>query len=76
MKKISSTEFRSIEDGEWYWVPRRVFEDYASKIGVVGLALYNAYSSYARNKGVAFPSLKTLAEKLGINTTEFLRRLD
>ncbi len=74
MKKIASpTEFRSIEDGEWYWIPRRVFEDYASKIGVVGLALYNAYSSYARNKGVAFPSLRTLAEKLGISTKTIIK---
>jgi len=73
MKKISSTEFRRLEDGEWYWIPRRVFEDYASKIGVVGLALYNAYSSYARNKGVAFPSLRTLAEKLGISTKTIIK---
>ena len=73
MKKISSAEFRSIEDGEWYWIPRRVFEDYTSKIGVVGLALYNAYSSYARNKGVAFPSLRTLAEKLGISTKTVIK---
>ena len=73
MKKISSAEFRSIEDGEWYWIPRRVFEDYTSKIGVIGLALYNAYSSYARNKGVAFPSLRTLAEKLGISTKTVIK---
>ena len=73
MKKISSAEFRSIEDGEWYWIPRRVFEDYTSKIGVVGLALYNAYSSYARNKGVAFPSLRTLAEKLGVSTKTVIK---
>ena len=74
MKKIASpTKFRSIEDGEWYWIPRRVFEDYASKIGVVGLALYNAYSSYARNKGVAFPSLRTLADKLGISTKTIIK---
>ncbi len=74
MKKIASpTDFRSIEDGEWYWIPRRVFEDYASKIGVVGLALYNAYSSYARNKGVAFPSLRTLAEKLGVSTKTVIK---
>ena len=73
MKKISSAEFRSIEDGEWYWIPRRVFEDYTSKIGVIGLALYNAYSSYARNKGVAFPSLRTLAEKLGISTKTIIK---
>ena len=73
MKKISLTGFRRLEDGEWYWIPRRVFEDYASKIGVVGLALYNAYSSYARNKGVAFPSLRTLAEKLGISTKTIIK---
>ena len=73
MKKISSAEFRSIEDGEWYWIPRRVFEDYTSKIGVIGLALYNAYSSYARNKGIAFPSLRTLADKLGISTKTIIK---
>jgi len=69
----SSTELRSIEDGGWYWIPRRVFDDYASKIGVVGLALYNAYSSYARNKGVAFPSLRTLADKLGVSTKTIIK---
>jgi len=73
MKKSFLTEFRRLEDGEWYWIPRRVFEDYASKIGVVGLALYNAYSSYARNKGAAFPSLRTLAEKLGISTKTIIK---
>jgi len=34
---------------------------------VVGLALYNAYSSYAREKGIAFPYQKTLAKKLRIS---------
>jgi DNA-binding transcriptional regulator YhcF (GntR family) len=29
--------------------------------------LYNAYSSYARDKGIAFPSQETLAEKLGLS---------
>jgi DNA-binding Lrp family transcriptional regulator len=60
-------EVRDIWDGGWYWIPRIVFEEYAPKIGVIGLALYNAYSSYARDKGVAFPSQKTLAEKLGLS---------
>jgi len=73
MKKISSAEFGSIEDGEWYWIPRRVFKDYTSKMGVIGLALYNAYSSYARNKGIAFPSLRTLADKLGISTKTIIK---
>jgi len=60
-------EVRDIRDSDWYWIPRTVFEEYTPKIGVIGLALYNAYSSYARDKGVAFPSQKTLAEKLRIS---------
>ena len=56
-----------MRDGDWYWISRRVFEDYASKIGVVGLALYNAYASYARDKGIAFPSQRILREKLGVS---------
>jgi DNA-binding transcriptional regulator YhcF (GntR family) len=60
-------EVRDIWDGDWYWIQRVVFEDYTPKIGVIGLALYNAYSSYARDKGIAFPSQKTLAEKLGLS---------
>jgi hypothetical protein len=60
-------EIRDMRDGDWYWISRRIFEDYASKIGVIGLALYNAYASYARDKGSAFPSQKTLAEKLRIS---------
>ena len=64
---------RSMSDGDWYWIPRTVFEDYASKIGVVGLALYNAYSSYARDKGVAYPSQKTISEKLGISVKTVIK---
>jgi DNA-binding transcriptional regulator YhcF (GntR family) len=65
--KNQTIEVRDIWDGDWYWIPRIVFENYTPKIGVIGLALYNAYSSYARDKGIAFPSQKTLAEKLGLS---------
>jgi DNA-binding transcriptional regulator YhcF (GntR family) len=66
-------EVRNIEDSEWYWIPRIVFENYTPKIGVIGLALYNAYSSYARDKGVAFPSQKTLAEKLRLSIKTIIK---
>jgi DNA-binding transcriptional regulator YhcF (GntR family) len=66
-------EVRNIKDSDWYWIPRRVFEDYASKIGVVGLALYNAYSSYARDKGIAYPSQKVVSQKLGISIKTIIR---
>jgi DNA-binding MarR family transcriptional regulator len=60
-------EPRSIHDGDWYWISRSVLDNFASKIGVIGLALYNVYASYAREKGKAFPSQRTIAEKLGIS---------
>lgn len=53
-REISKIEVRDIRDSDWYWISRRVFEDYAPKIGPIGLALYNAYASYARDKGSAF----------------------
>jgi DNA-binding Lrp family transcriptional regulator len=66
-------EVRSIEDGNWYWISRKVLEDFASKIGVIGFALYSAYASYAGNKGVASPSQKTLARMLGISVKTIIK---
>jgi DNA-binding transcriptional regulator YhcF (GntR family) len=70
---LSEIEGRDIKDGDWYWASRKVFEDFASKIGVIGFALYNAYASYARDKGVAFPSQKTLAAKLGLSIKTIIK---
>jgi len=72
-EETSEIEVRDMGDGDWYWVSRRVFEDFAPKIGVIGFALYNAYASYARDKGVAFPSQKTLAEKLGLSVKTIIK---
>jgi len=66
-------EVRSIEDGNWYWISRKILEDFASKIGVIGFALYSAYASYAGNKGVAFPSQRTLARMLGISIKTIIK---
>ncbi|MEM3573304.1 MAG: helix-turn-helix domain-containing protein [Nitrososphaeria archaeon] len=72
-EEIQEIEVRDIKDGDWYWIPRKVFEDYASKIGVIGLALYNAYASYARDKGIAFPSQKIISQKLGISIKTIIK---
>ena len=71
--KIQKFEVRDIRDGDWYWIPRKVFEDYASKIGVIGLALYNAYASHAREKGIVFPFQKKIAEKLRISVKTIIK---
>jgi DNA-binding Lrp family transcriptional regulator len=66
-------EVRNIEDGSWYWISRKVLEDFAPKIGVIGFALYSAYASYAGNKGVAFPSQRTLAKRLRISVKTIIK---
>jgi len=52
-EETSEIEVKDMGDGNWYWVSRKIFDDFAPKIGVIGFALYNAYTSYARDKGVA-----------------------
>lgn len=66
-------EIRDKRNGDWYWISRLVYEEYAQKIGVIGLALYNAYASYARDKAEAWPSLKTVSRKLGISIPTILK---
>ena len=72
-KEVSKIEVRDIRDSDWYWVSRKVLEDYAPKIGVIGLALYSAYASFAREKGMAFPSQETIAEILKISVPTLIK---
>lgn len=64
---------RDQRNGNWYWVARTIYQDYASKIGVIGLALYNAYASYAFDKQKVFPSQTTIAEKLSISIPALIK---
>jgi DNA-binding MarR family transcriptional regulator len=66
-------EIRDIRDSDWYWISRSILEDFTPKIGVVGLALYNVYASYAREKGVAFPSQEKIAKTLGISIPTLIK---
>jgi DNA-binding transcriptional regulator YhcF (GntR family) len=66
-------EVRDIRDSDWYWISRSVLEDFAQKIGVIGLALYNLYASYAREKGMAFPSQETVAKTLEISIPTLIK---
>lgn len=70
---IEKIEVRDIRDSDWYWISRTVLEDFAFKIGVTGLALYNAYASFAREKGKAFPSQKKLVKLLRISVPTLIK---
>jgi len=58
---------RDSRNGNWYWINRRIYTEYSRKIGVIGLAIYNAYASYANRYGESYPSQKLLSETLGIS---------
>ena len=61
-------EIRDQRNGEWYWIHKDVIERYGAKIGVIGLALYNAYCLFVNNKsGLAYPSVTKIAKMLNVS---------
>jgi transcription initiation factor IIE alpha subunit len=66
MKVRSKTiEIKDIRDRDGCWVSTKVLNEYASKVGVIGFALYLAYVIYA--KDLVLPSEEKIAEKLMIS---------
>jgi len=66
MSQNKGFKIRDLRNGDWYWIHKIIYRKYSSKIGAIGLALYNAYAFYA-NKGECFPSQKTIAKKLNVS---------
>ena len=50
MPEARRLEIIDLRNGDYYWIDNSIYEDYASKIGVIGLALYNAYAYSAEHK--------------------------
>jgi replication initiation and membrane attachment protein DnaB len=66
MKVRSKTiEIKDIRDQDGYSVSTRILNEYASKIGVIGFALYLAYVIYSKDS--VLPSEEKIAEKLMIS---------
>jgi transcription initiation factor IIE alpha subunit len=66
MKVSNKTiEIKDTRNMDWYWVSTRVLDEYTSKIGVIGFALYLAYVIYAKDS--VFSSEEKIAEKLRIS---------
>ena len=70
---METFEVRDIRNSDWYWIQRKIYEEYTSKIGVIGLALYNAYCSYANQKGKCYPSHKIISNKLKISRQTIIK---
>ncbi len=66
-------QIRDSRKGDWYWVSRTIYEKYTSKIGVIGLALYNAYASHSYDTQEVFPSQNRIAKKLNITKPTLIK---
>ena len=66
MATITSMKFRS----NGYLIDNILVDEYAEKIGAIGIAVYNVLSRYAdRKTGVCFPCIGTIARKLHLGRT-------
>jgi hypothetical protein len=66
MATITSVKFRS----NVYLIDNILVDEYAEKIGAIGIAIYNVLARYAdRKTGVCFPGIGTIAKKLKLGRT-------
>jgi hypothetical protein len=66
MATITSIKPRS----NTYLIDNILVDEYAEKIGAIGIAIYNVLSRYAdRKTGVCFPCIGTIAKKLKLGRT-------
>ncbi len=66
-------QIRDQRNGNWYWISRNIYEQYTTKIGVIGLALYNAYASHAYDSQKVYPSQDFIIKRLGITKPTLIK---
>ena len=66
MATITSLKLRS----NYYLIDNSLVDEYAEKIGAIGIAIYNVLARYAdRKTGICFPCIGTIAAKLRLSRT-------
>jgi len=67
---------RALNNGEWYWIARKILRAHSKKIGPSGIAVYNALASFADSKTqICFPTRKTIARVLGLSRKTVTRKI-
>ena len=69
MKGDDAPKPRRMENGSWYWIDKAVIRDFAPKVGVVGIAVYNYLASLANTNQTCFPSQGRIGDVLGYSRT-------
>jgi len=65
--ETDSIKIRDLRNGDWYWVPKVIYDKYINKIGSTGLSIYNALCFYSNQNNSCFPSVKLISIKLNIS---------
>ena len=75
MSNQEKIEIRDLRNGGWYWVHKAVIREYASKVGAIGIVVYNFLASLADRSQVCFPSQKYIAERLGYSRATVSKKI-
>lgn len=76
MEPRKNKNARSLKNGNWYWIDRRILRLYGQRLKTSGIAAYNALASYTNSKNQAcFPTQKTIAELIGMSKRTVIRRI-
>lgn len=74
MKTISENiNVRAIKDGDWYWVSKRVIQEYGARVGFLPLGVYHFLACMADENQSCYPSQKYIAERLGCSRSSISR---
>lgn len=63
--KYMQIQIRDLRNGDWYWIHKAIIQDYARKIGAVGVLVYSLLACLVNKSQTCFPSQKYIAQKLG-----------
>jgi len=70
---------RCLKDGDWFWLNKKIINEYAPKVKAIGITVYNFLASLADRNQFCYPSQKYIAESLGYNRStinKVLKRLE
>lgn len=68
MKSNEPIIIRSIKDGPWYWINKKLLQDFGKILSPSGIAVYNVLAKYSNSSTQScFPSQKKIADEIGIS---------
>lgn len=76
--KVAANEPGRVQDrrnGRWWWCHHAIIDNYGETLGPYGLAVYAALCRYANTDGACWPSIATLAKRLGMSPNRVRKSL-